>query len=62
MKKPSTLAEQIQQAQREVSSWPPELRAAVRLEGNSSMASRHPEPRHLSTQAHKTAGRKNKPE
>lgn len=38
--KPSTLAEQIQQAQREVNSWPPEIRASVRLEGTNSLLSK----------------------
>lgn len=58
MKKPSTLAQQIQQAQREVSSWSPEMRASVRLQGNSSLASRYAEPRHVASEPHKSAGRK----
>lgn len=58
MKKPSTLVEQIRQAQREVNSWPPELRATVQLEGNSSLLSRYVEPRHPPTQTHKAGKRK----
>lgn len=54
MKKPSSLAEQIRQAQREVNSWPPEVRATVQLEGNSSLLSRYVESRHGTAQPSKT--------
>lgn len=36
-KKPSTLAQQIYDAQREYDSWSPEKRASVRLEGSSGL-------------------------
>lgn len=45
---PMTLAEQITEAQRIVASWPPEVRAAVRLEGRDLCA---PERRHEITDA-----------
>lgn len=37
MKKPSSLAQQIQQAQREFERWTPERKAGVRLEGSSDL-------------------------
>lgn len=58
MKKPSTLAEQIRQAQREVNSWSPEVRATVQLEGNSSLLSRYVEPRQGANQANKASGKR----
>ena len=58
MKKHSTLAEQIQQAQLEVSRWSPEMRASVQLQGNSSLISRYIEPRPTTSQQHKTPARK----
>lgn len=38
MKKPSTLAQQVQQAQRIVDGWTPERKASVRLQGSSRYA------------------------
>lgn len=58
MKKPSTLAQQIQQAQREVSSWSPEMRASVRLQGHSALMSRYVDPRQAAPQPQKTVIRK----
>ena len=40
MKKPMTLAEQVRDAQKRVSSWSPEKRASVRLEGSDIYLSR----------------------
>jgi hypothetical protein len=37
MKKPSSLAQQVQQAQREFERWTPERKASVRLEGSSDL-------------------------
>jgi len=38
MKKPSTLAQQVEQAQRIVATWTPERKASVRLQGSSRYA------------------------
>jgi hypothetical protein len=43
MKKPSSFAQQIQQAQREVNSWTAERKASVRLEGSSNLLNRFAE-------------------
>lgn len=40
MKKPSSLAQQIQHAQREFNSWTPERQANVRLAGSSALSAR----------------------
>lgn len=58
MKKPSTLAEQIQQAQREVNSWPAEMKASLRLQGMSSLSPRASEPRSDVYHSSKTEHRK----
>jgi hypothetical protein len=58
MKKPSTLAEQIQQAQREVNSWSAEMKASLRLQGMSSLSPRSPEPRTDAYHPTKTEHRK----
>jgi hypothetical protein len=40
MKKPMTLAEQVRDAQRAISSWSPQKRDSVRLEGSDIYQSR----------------------
>lgn len=42
MKKPSSLAEQVREAQRIYDSWPVERQLSVRLEGSSSLRDRYP--------------------
>jgi hypothetical protein len=45
MKKPSSLVEQIHQAQREFKSWTPERQANVRLAGSSALLTHYPQPK-----------------
>jgi hypothetical protein len=58
MKKPSSLAQQIQQAQREFNSWTPERQANVRLAGSSALMTHYPQPRPVESQPHKAPARK----
>ena len=58
MKKPSSLAEQIQQAQREFNSWTPERQANVRLAGSSALMTHYPQPRPVEPQPAKVSVRK----
>lgn len=41
MKKPSSLAQQVRQAQREVSGWSVERKLGVRLQGNSTLLTQY---------------------
>ena len=58
MKKPSSLAQQIHQAQQEFNSWTPERQANVRLAGSSALMTHYPQPRPVESQPPKVPVRK----
>jgi hypothetical protein len=58
MKKPSSLAQQIQQAQQEFNSWTPQRQANVRLAGSSALMTHYPQPRPVDSQPSKVVAQK----